>query len=118
MSRNQFQELLHGRTGRMRATRLAPALGCIGLLVFSAYFSCRVTGGDQVVANAVAKAAPDGYTLIVGNWNNFVANGAVYALKFDLKRDFTPTALLSETPVLITARGSLSATTCGSSLLG
>src|SRR5882762_800838 len=56
MSRNQYQELLHGRTGRIRATRLAPALGCVGLLAFSAYFSRDLTGGDQVVANAVAKA--------------------------------------------------------------
>jgi hypothetical protein len=56
MSRNQFQELLQGRTGRMRATRLVPALGCIGLLAFSVYFSRDLAGGDQVVANAVAKA--------------------------------------------------------------
>jgi Protein of unknown function (DUF3500) len=56
MTRNQFQELQHGRTGRMSATRLATALGCVGLLVFSAYFSRDLTGGDQVVANAVAKA--------------------------------------------------------------
>jgi Protein of unknown function (DUF3500) len=56
MSRNQFQELLQGRAGRMRATRLAPALGCVGLLAFSVYFSRDLTGGDQVVSNAVAKA--------------------------------------------------------------
>jgi tripartite-type tricarboxylate transporter receptor subunit TctC len=70
----------------------------------------NVAGANgSIGAGRVARAAPDGYTLIVGNWNNFVANGAVYALKFDLKSDFTPIALLSETPVLITARGSLSA---------
>src|SRR4051812_47479515 len=56
MSRNQFQELAQGRTQRMRATRLAPALGCVGLLAFSVYFSRDLTGGDQVVDNAVAKA--------------------------------------------------------------
>src|SRR4051794_10557242 len=56
MSRNQFQELLQGRTGRVRATKLAPALGCVGLLAFSVYFSRDLIGGDQVVANAVAKA--------------------------------------------------------------
>src|SRR5207253_10916943 len=37
-------------------TRLACALGCVGLLAFSAYFSRDSMGGDQVVANAVAKA--------------------------------------------------------------
>ena len=56
MSRDQFQELLHGRRGRVRATRLASALGCVGLLAFSAYFSRDLTGGDQVIPNAVAKA--------------------------------------------------------------
>src|SRR5438128_7585918 len=56
MSRNEFQELLHGRTRRMRATRWASALGCVGLLAFSMYFSPDLTGGDQVVADAVAKA--------------------------------------------------------------
>jgi Protein of unknown function (DUF3500) len=56
MSSYQFQERRHGRTGRRRATRLAPALGCVGLLAFSVYFSPDVTGGDPDVANAVAKA--------------------------------------------------------------
>jgi hypothetical protein len=56
MSGDQFQELLHGRTGRVRATRLATALGCVGLLALSAYFSRDSKAGDPVVANAVAKA--------------------------------------------------------------
>lgn len=40
----------------MRAKRLVLALGCVGLLAFCVYFSRDLTGGDQVVANAVAKA--------------------------------------------------------------
>jgi len=56
MSRDQFQELLHGRTGRIRATRLASALGCVGLLAFCVYFSRDLSGGGQVVSNAMAKA--------------------------------------------------------------
>src|SRR5262249_55650228 len=56
MSRIQFQELLRGRAGRARALRLAPALGCVGLLAFSVFLSPDVTGGDQTVAEAVAKA--------------------------------------------------------------
>ncbi len=55
----------------------------------------------------VARAAPDGYTVVIGNWNNFVANGALYALQYDLLNDFKPIALLSETPVLITAKEAL-----------
>src|SRR5438445_129345 len=56
MRRNQFQDLLQGRTGRTRALRLVPALGCVGLLAFSVSFSRDSMGGDQVVANALAKA--------------------------------------------------------------
>src|SRR5215467_6018720 len=56
MSRRQFQELPQGRTGRRHTTRLATALGCVGLLAFSVYFSRDLTGGDQVITNAVAKA--------------------------------------------------------------
>src|SRR5207247_9730839 len=55
MSGDQFQELRHGRTG-IRTTKLASILGCVGLFAFAAYFSHDLTGGDQVVANAVAKA--------------------------------------------------------------
>lgn len=62
----------------------------------------------SVGAARVARSSPDGYTFIVGNWNNFVANGAVY-LKYDLRTDFTPIALLTETPLLITARNTLKA---------
>ena len=32
----------------------------------------------------VARAAPDGYTLVVGIWNTHVANGATYALQYDV----------------------------------
>jgi tripartite-type tricarboxylate transporter receptor subunit TctC len=57
----------------------------------------------------VAHAVADGYTLIVGNWNNFVANGALYSPPYDLKNDFQPIALLSYAPVLITARKAMPA---------
>jgi tripartite-type tricarboxylate transporter receptor subunit TctC len=41
----------------------------------------------------VARAAPDGYTLVIGYWGTHVANGAVYALTYDVVRDFEPLAL-------------------------
>jgi tripartite-type tricarboxylate transporter receptor subunit TctC len=63
----------------------------------------------SIGAGRVARARPDGYTLIVGNSNNFVANGALYSLQYDLQRDFAPIALLSETPILIAARKGLPA---------
>ena len=57
----------------------------------------------------VARAAPDGYTLIVGNWNSQVANGALYALQYDLLKDFEPISLISSFPQLIVARNSIPA---------
>jgi tripartite-type tricarboxylate transporter receptor subunit TctC len=55
----------------------------------------------------VARAAPDGYTLIVGNWNSQVANGALYALQYDLLKDFEPIALISSFPQLIVAKNTI-----------
>jgi tripartite-type tricarboxylate transporter receptor subunit TctC len=63
----------------------------------------------SIGAGRVARAAPDGYTLIIGNWNNLVANGALYGLPYNLQNDFKPIALLSEAPVLIAARKALPA---------
>ena len=56
MSRDQLHEFLHGRTRRRLGTRLVFALGCVALVALSMFFSGDLTGGDQVVANAVAKA--------------------------------------------------------------
>src|SRR6476620_12266018 len=32
----------------------------------------------------VARATPDGYTLIIGNWNTHVVNGAIYTLPYNV----------------------------------
>jgi tripartite-type tricarboxylate transporter receptor subunit TctC len=52
----------------------------------------------------VARAAPDGYTLSFGVWNAHVANGAIYALQYDVLTDFEPIALISSYPYLIAAK--------------
>jgi hypothetical protein len=41
----------------------------------------------------VIRAAGDGYTLVTGGWDTFVANGAVYALPYNLLNDFSPKQL-------------------------
>jgi len=51
-----------------------------------------------------ARAAPDGYTFVEGNWSTHVANGAIYALHYDVQSDFTPIALIANTPLLIAGR--------------
>jgi len=57
----------------------------------------------------VARAAPDGYTLSIGNWATHVVNGTIYADRFDLLRDFEPIALLSSNPAVIVAKSTMPA---------
>ncbi len=57
----------------------------------------------------VARAEPDGYTLIVGQWSTHVANKFIYKLPYDTLADFQPIALLSSNPGLIVGRKSLPA---------
>jgi tripartite-type tricarboxylate transporter receptor subunit TctC len=52
----------------------------------------------------VARTAGDGYTLVTGGWDTFVANGAVYALPYNLLNDFSPIALVATQPLLIVAK--------------
>jgi tripartite-type tricarboxylate transporter receptor subunit TctC len=52
----------------------------------------------------VARAAPDGYLLSIGNWGTHVANGASQPLQYDLLADFAPVALLSNEPMMIAAK--------------
>jgi tripartite-type tricarboxylate transporter receptor subunit TctC len=49
----------------------------------------------------LARAAPDGYTLGIGYWGTHVANGALYALDYDVLADFAPISLLVESPLFI-----------------
>ena len=70
----------------------------------------NVTGATgTIAAGRVARAAPDGYTLSLGNDSANVMAGAVYALKYDLLNDFEPVALLSTGPLVLVARKAMPA---------
>src|SRR5262249_19266892 len=60
-------------------------------------------GGSIGVARA-ARAAPDGHTLSIGNWLSHVGASAVYPVQYDVLRDFEAGSLLTNSPLLITAR--------------
>src|SRR5262249_30534478 len=60
--------------------------------------------GGSIGVGRVARAAPDGYNVSVGNLSSHVFNGAIYSLPYDLLADFEPVALLSFQPLLIVAR--------------
>src|SRR5262249_10287205 len=72
-----------------------------------------VTLGEPVVVQNVTRAAgstgagraaPDGYTLSIGNWLSHVGASAVYPVQYDVLSDFEAVSLLTNSPILITAR--------------
>jgi tripartite-type tricarboxylate transporter receptor subunit TctC len=60
--------------------------------------------GGTVGVGRVARAAPDGYTIGIGQWGTNVATGAIYPLAFDLLNDFEPIALIATQPLLIVGK--------------
>jgi tripartite-type tricarboxylate transporter receptor subunit TctC len=74
----------------------------------------NVTGaGGSLGTGRVARAAGDGYTIMIGNWSTHMANGVLYSLPYDLQKDFEPISLLATEPDLIVARKELPANTLG-----
>ena len=89
--------------GRVVAERMRAELGQPVVLE-------NVAGaGGSIGLGRVARAAPDGYTINVGNWSAHVINGAIYTLPYDLKTDFEPIALLAQAPQMVVARKATSA---------
>lgn len=65
----------------------------------------NVTGASGTIGvGRAARAAPDGYTVSVGNWPSHVVNGAIYVLPYDVLRDFEPVARLSSNPYVVVGR--------------
>lgn len=65
--------------------------------------------GGSIGVERVVRAAPDGYTVVLGNWSTNVLNGAIYDLHYDLLRDLEPVALLPSSPQLIVSKNSVPA---------
>lgn len=60
----------------------------------------RPGAGGMIGGNTVAKAAPDGHTILV--WGSIAAANALYkSLPYDTLRDFTPVAALGQTPLVV-----------------
>ena len=66
--------------------------------------------GGSTGVGRVVKAAPDGYTFMIGQWGTNVATGAIYNLSFDLLADLQPIGLIATQPFLIVSRKSMEAT--------
>jgi tripartite-type tricarboxylate transporter receptor subunit TctC len=70
----------------------------------------NVTGaGGSIGVGRAARAAPDGYTLSIGNWLSHVGASAVYPVQYDVLKDFAPVSLLTVSPVLVIAKSNFPA---------
>jgi tripartite-type tricarboxylate transporter receptor subunit TctC len=64
--------------------------------------------GGSIGVGRVARAAPDGYTIDIGQWDTHVGS-VIYNLSYDLQKDFEPIGLVSINPQLMVARKNLPA---------
>jgi tripartite-type tricarboxylate transporter receptor subunit TctC len=61
----------------------------------------RVGANGNIGAEAVARAAPDGYTLVMGSNANITTNPHLMALGYDPMKDLAPVAMLTVNPLLL-----------------
>jgi tripartite-type tricarboxylate transporter receptor subunit TctC len=93
---------------RVVAERLSVALGQ------QVVVDNRGGGGGLIGTRAVQKAAPDGYTLLLGHTGTISINPSLYAnAGYDPRKDFAPIGLIASMPVVLIAHPSFPAKTIG-----
>jgi tripartite-type tricarboxylate transporter receptor subunit TctC len=89
--------------GRVIAERMGESLGQPVIVE-------NVGGAEGSIGTGrVARANPDGYTLVLGVTNTHVMNGAFYTLSYDVLNDFAPISPLFTAPLVLYARNTLPA---------
>jgi len=82
---------------RIMAERMRPLLGQPVIIE-------NVGGaGGSIAVGRLARAAPDGHTIDIGQWDTHVGS-IIYNLNYDLQKDFDPIGLLSNNPQLLVAK--------------
>jgi len=66
-------------------------------------------GGGVIASQATARAAPDGYTLMLGYVATHGTSPAVRKLPYDAVKDFTPIAMVAGTPNILVVPSSIPA---------
>jgi tripartite-type tricarboxylate transporter receptor subunit TctC len=84
--------------GRLLQEQMQAALGQTVLI------ENVVGAGGNVGMTRLFRAAPDGYTVGIGQWGTHVVNAVTYKLPYDVLTDFEPIALLAVAPQVIIAR--------------
>jgi tripartite-type tricarboxylate transporter receptor subunit TctC len=87
---------------RIMAERMRPVLGQPVVIE-------NVGGaGGSIAVGRLARAAPDGYTIDIGQWDTHVGS-VIYPLTYDLQSDFEPIGLVSINPQLLVGKKNLPA---------
>ena len=87
---------------RLLAAKLSPALGQ------QVVIEQRPGAGGVIGADVAAKAAPDGYTLLIGQASNLAINQHLISkLPYDPLKDFAPITLIATSPGLLVVHPSL-----------
>lgn len=87
--------------GRVVGARLQEALGQTVLV------ENRPGAGGSVGTEIAAKAAPDGYTILVGNASPISINPLLIKQQYDALRDFLPISLVARAPQLLVVHPSV-----------
>ena len=70
----------------------------------------RGGAGGTIATRAVAKAAPDGYTLVIGGTGTLAINPTLYAnAGYDPRKDFAPVGLIATSALVILVHPSVEA---------
>jgi tripartite-type tricarboxylate transporter receptor subunit TctC len=86
-------------TSRMIAEKLSTLLG------WTVVIDNKPGAGGNIGLDAVAKAAPDGYTIGMGQAANLAINPSLYAkMPFDPLKDLAPIVSIAEQPVVLVVR--------------
>ena len=70
----------------------------------------RPGAGGNIATRQVAKAAPDGYTLVIGGTGTLAVNPTLYAnAGYDPRKDFAPVGLIGESALIVLVHPSMPA---------
>ena len=83
---------------RMLAERMRASLGQTVVIE-------NITGANgSIGVGRVARAAPDGYTLSIGQTGTHVLNGATHTLQYHVLNDFEPISPLTDSTLMVVAK--------------